>query len=192
MSGRRFRVPAAICYADDLHYFRRRLIPLNQYLQDVFNCLKTQSGINRFLSERAILKEIKAAGTLEGVNRLRDLRRLLLKHKRLARSAKVVGGKRGIQKARKVKDPTRSLDPTMKVLAVVGGSLVPCKGNHFRRRYAYREGADYGASITEFVFLAKEPFSHEPEQNTFADKTETFSGNHSCGSVRDALKVLEW
>ena len=136
MNGRRFRVPAAICYADDLHYFRRRLIPLNQYLQDIFHCLKTQSGINRFLSERAILKEIKAAGTLEGVNRLRDLRRLLLKHKRLARSAKVVAGKRGIQKARKVKDPTRRLDPTMKVLAVVGGSLVPCKGNHFRRRYA--------------------------------------------------------
>ena len=192
MNGRRFRVPIAICYADDLHYFRRGLIPLNQYLQDILHCWNTQRGINRFLAEREILKEVKAAGLLECVGRLRDLRNALLKHKRFARNAKVVTGKRRIQKARKVKNPTRRLDPAMKVLAVVGGSLVPCKGNHFRRRHAYRECADYGTGIIVSVLLTKQPFAHESEQHTLADETAAFSGNHSCGSVRDALKVLEW
>ena len=192
MNGRRFRVPIAICYADDLHYFRRRLIPLNQYLQDVLHCWNTQRGINRFLAERAILKEVKAAGLLECVGRLRDLRNVLLKHKRFARSAKVVTGKRRIQKARKVKNPTRRLDPTVKVLAVVNGSLMPCKGNHFRVRYAYREGANYNSSITELVFLTKQPLPHKSEQHTLADKTTAFSGDKSRSSIRDALEVLEW
>ena len=191
MYGNRFRVPLAICYADDMHFLRRRLIPIFDYLQDVLHCWKTQRDVNRFLAERTILKEIKCAGILEGISRLSDLRRLLLKHERLASSPKIVSGERRIQKARKVKDPTHRLDPTVKVLAVIGGALMPCKGNHFRRRYAYREGADYGASIAEVVFLPKQPFAHYSEQHTLADKTSTFSGDNSCDSIRNSLKILK-
>ena len=192
MNGNRFRVPLAICYADDLHFLRRRLIPLFEYLQDVLHCWNTQRGVNRLLAERAILKEVKSAGLLEGISRLSHLRHLLLKHERLTKSSKIVTAKRWIQKARKVKYPTRRLDPTVKVLAVVNGSLMPCKGNHFRVRYAYREGANYNSSITELVFLTKQPLPHKSEQHTLADKTTAFSGDKSRSSIRDALEVLEW
>ena len=164
MNGNRFRVPLAICYADDLHFLRRRQIPVFNYLQDVLHCWDTQRGVNRFLAERAILKEIKVAGLLQGVNGLRDLRGLLLKHKRLTQNTKVLTGKCRIQKARKIKYPTRSLNPTVKVLAVVGGSLVTCKGNHFRWRYAYPEGSNNYASVGHLVSSTKQVLSHDAEQ----------------------------
>ena len=192
MNGHRFRVPLGICYANDLHFLRRRLIPLFEYLQDVLHCWNTQRGVNRFLAERVILKEVKGAGILEGVSRLCHLRRLLLKHKRLAKCPNVVACKHWVQKARKVKYPTRHLDPTVKILAVVSGSLVPCKGNHFRRRYAYREGADYCASAGHFVSTAKQTFAHDAEQHALPNEFAPLGNDDASYCIRDALEVFKW
>lgn len=191
MNSHRFRVPVALCQADDGHFLRRRLIPLRQYSQDIFDCWNTQRGLNRFLSERAILKQVKLSGLLRSVKRLCDLRRLLLKHKRLACNAKVLPGKYRIEEARKVKDEACRLDPTVKVLAVVSGALVTCKGNHFRRRYAYREGADHGACIIHFVPFAKDALPHDAEENALAIQAATLCQDHPGRSVRDALEVIE-
>ena len=192
MDGNRFCVPLAICYADDLHFLRRRLIPIFEYLQEVLRCWNTQRGINRFLAERAILKEVKVARLLEGINRLSDLRCLLLKHERLTQSSKIVTTKRWIQKARKVKYPTRRLNPTVKVLAVIRGSLVSCKGNHFRGRYAYREGANHCASVGHLVSSTKQMLAHDAEQNAFADELAPLGHDDPSDSVRDALEVFKW
>ena len=192
MNGRRFRVPCPILYEDDLHHLRRGLIPLAKYSQDVLKCWSSQGGVNRFLAQRAILIEVKRARLIEGINGLASLRQFLLKHKRLARCSKKLGGKYGIQKAGKVKDVTRRLDPAVKVLAVIGGALVSCKGNHFRRRYAYREDSYDCAGVGNFVLLAEQMFAHDAEQNTVPDQFALFSNDHSGDSVRDALEVLQW
>lgn len=189
MEGRRFRVPLAICYADDRHFLRRGEIPLFKYLQDVLHCWGSQRGVNRYLAERAILSEVKVSGLLNGIRSLRDLRCRLLEHKRLARRAKTLSGKFGVQKTGKIKNPTCRLDPTVKVLAVVGGSLVPCKGNNFRRCNAYRESSNDRTSVVDPVFTAQQPFSHDAEENALADQLDTLRKNQPRRSVCDALEV---
>lgn len=191
MNGNRFRVPLLVCYSNDKHFFRRRSVPTFQYVEDVLHCWESQRGINRFLAERLILKEVKVAGILEGVKRLTDLRCWLLEHERLARTAKMRARKCRIQKAGKVEYPSRRLDPTVKVLAIVGGALVTLKGNHFRRRYAYRETADNSTSVRHLVASAKYVFSHYSEQYAFPDEFASFSNNDSSDSVRDALEVFK-
>ncbi len=191
MNGNRFRVPLAICHSDDLHLLRRRNIPLFDYFQDVLCCWNTQRGINRFLAERAILKEVKVAGLLKGINRLSHLRCWLLKHKRLGYNSKIFATQHWVQEARKVKYPARRLDPTVKVLAVIGGSLVPCKGNHFRRRYAYREGAHYAASVGHLVPSTEQMFTHDAEQYAFAYELAPLGNDYPRDSVRDALEVFK-
>ena len=192
MNERWFRVPLAICYADDEHLLRRGPIPTFKYLQDVLHCWNTQLGVNRYLAQRAILREVKIAGLLKGINRLADLRHCLLKHERLAGGREVIMSKGWIKKAREVEYKTARLDPTVKVLAVISGSLVTCKGNHFRRRYAYREGANDCASVGHLVRVSKQPLSHDPEQNTLPNEIATLCNDDACNRVRDALEVLEW
>lgn len=139
MDGRRFRVPVAICNMDDLHFLRRRLIPLDEYFKEINKCLDAKRFVDRRRLEGAILAEIKRAGLLKGVYSIRDLRRRLLEHKRLAFGRQVLASKKRVEKTGEIKNEICRLDPTVKVYAVIGGRLVSCKGNNFRLRYAYAE-----------------------------------------------------
>ena len=189
MDGHRFPVPAFICYLDDLHFFRRRLIPLNQYLQQVGYCWNSKSSVNRTLLERAILKEVKIANILKGIYRIRDLRRVLLEHKRLAFDTKIMACQFRVKKTRKIEYKTARLDPTVKVLAVIKGALVSCKGNNFRLRYAYSERTDNSTSVVDFVFSAEQPFPHETEENAFTNEPPTLREDNPCGSVGNSLEI---
>ena len=191
MDGHRFRVPIALCNSDDLHFLRRRLIPLDQYFQEINECLSLKGCIDRRLLERAILAEVKRSGLLKGIYRFRDMRRRLLEHKRATLNSKALARKLRVQKARKVKNETCRLDPTVKVFAVVGGSLVPCKGNNFRVRYAYTEGANYSSGVTEFVSLPEQQFTHDAEENALPDEVAAFRKNQPSSRIRDALKIRE-
>lgn len=191
MNGHWIRVPIALCHADDLHFLRRGLIPLDQYIQDILDCWNAKSRVDSYLLQRAILKAVKVTGLLKGVDRLRDLRRWLLEHKGRTRQAKMLARKRGVKKARKVKNEAVRLDPTMEVLAVIGGAIVPCKGHDFRLRYAYRECTDDSACILDLVPLAEQPLTHDAEKDTLAYELPTLCEDHAGSSVRDALKVLK-
>ena len=186
-----FRVPAAVCYVEDMHFLRRRQIPIFEYLQDVLHCWSSQRGANRYLAERAILRAIKVAGILKSVRRMIDLRCFLLEHKRLACRREIGIRERWVKKTGEIKYGACRLDPTVKVLAVIGGSLVACKGNHFRRRYAYREGSYDCTSIRQFVMLAKQPLPHDSEQNALTDEATLLGGDDPRNRIRDALEVLE-
>jgi len=191
MQSHWFRVPLPICHADDMHFLRRRCVPTFQYLQDVLSCWNAERGVKRYLAQRAILREVKVAGLLKGVYRLTCLSRALLKHKRLTGRAKVIRGKHWIEKAGKIKYKPARLDPTVKFLAVTRGALVACKGNYFRRRYAYRECADYSASVWKTILAAQQAFAHKPEQNTFADELSALRSDDSGGGICNALKVTK-
>lgn len=190
MNGHRVRVPIALCQADDLHFLQRGLIPLDQYIQDILDCWNAKSRVDRLLLERTILKEVKVSGLLKGVHRIYSLRRMLLKHKRRAFGGKMLASKYRVKKARKIKHETARLDPTVKVLAIIGGAIVSCKGHNFRRRYAYRECTDDSAGIFDLVPLPEQPLAHDAEKDALANKLPTLCEDHSSNSVRDTLKVL--
>ena len=173
MNGHWIRVSIALCHADDLHFLRRGLIPLDQYIQDILDCWNAKSRVDRYLSERVILNAVKVAGFLKGVHRLHDLRRWLLEHEGRTCHAKMLARKRWVKKARKVKNRAVRLDPTMEVLAVIGGAIVPCKGHNFRLRYAYREGTDNSACILDLVPLSEQALTHDAEKDTLAYELPT-------------------
>lgn len=185
------RVPIALCHSDDLHFLRRGLIPIYQYIQDILDCWHAKSRVNSFLSQRAILKAVKITGILKGIHRLQDLRRWLLKHERGTRYAKMIERKHRVKKARKIKDKTVRLDPAVEVLVVIGGAIVTCKGNNFRVRHAYRECSNNSACVIDLVPLAKQSFPHDAKKYAFANEQPALGEDHSGSGIRDTLKVLK-
>ena len=191
MNGHWIRVPIALCHADDLHFFRRWLIPLDQYIQDILDCWNAKSSVNCYLSQRVILKAAKITGLFKGIHSLQDLCRWLLKHEDGTRHAKMLSRKYWVKKTRKVKDEAVRLDPTVEVLAVICGSIVPCKGHNFRRRYAYRECTNDGASTLDLVPLAEKLLTHDAEKDALANEPPTLCKDHSGSSIRNSLKILK-
>ena len=123
-NDRRFRVPALRYDVHFKHFFRRFLVPLDAYLDEIGVCLSTQKGRDFLVSELAIRRQVERTLGVKFKDGRRGFRQWFLKHQPLARRKPGAGDNFRKDDRRKINGPACHFNPAMRIQLIDGEGVM--------------------------------------------------------------------